>query len=83
MEIYVDNAYASIAGNENMIWNNINKYIQTLNKYYINNKLINNLEKTKIMIITNSQTIKEKNNKTQEQRNQPLKNNKNTWFNLQ
>ena len=34
-----------ISGENHTIWNNIERYITKLNKYYVNNMLINNLEK--------------------------------------
>ena len=49
---YVDDIYGIIIANEDQIWKESLKYINNLNKYFKNNKLINNITKTKIMIIS-------------------------------
>ena len=58
MEIYVNDAYSSVSGQDNTIWKNVSQYVHKLNEYYINNKLINNLQKTKIMLISNNEKTK-------------------------
>ena len=60
IEIYIDDAYATISSNPNNIWKEIENYIKKMNQYYTNNLLINNLDKTKIMLITNSKDAKDK-----------------------
>ena len=60
LEIYIEDVYATISGEVDNIWKNIEKYIAKINKYYINNLLVNNLAKMKIMIISNKQDIKSK-----------------------
>ena len=58
IEAYVDDAYGIIISNDYTLWKNIERYIQRINEYYTANKLINNVSKTNIMIITKNHKLK-------------------------
>ena len=42
---YVDDSYGVITEPESVIWNRVKSYISSINKYYIDNRLINNISK--------------------------------------
>ena len=56
---YVDDCYGTVKGNNGNIWNKIANFIDTMSKYYINNKLYVNVDKTKVMIVNGSQEVME------------------------
>ena len=57
---FVDDCFATIETNDkNEIWNKIINFIKSMNQYYTNNSLMNNIKKTKILIITENKEIKE------------------------
>ena len=49
---YVDDCYAVIETRKKNIWKKIERYIETMNRYYTNNKLQMNIKKTLVMILT-------------------------------
>ena len=55
---YVDDSFGIIVYSEVKIWKTVQNYILAINKYYSNNKLINNVSKSKIMFISNNKNIK-------------------------
>ena len=57
---YVDDVYGVVVAEEEQIWNSAKNYINSLNNYFKNNKLINNIKKTKIMIISKNKKIQNK-----------------------
>ena len=59
IEGYVDDMYGTLQGTVHNIWDNIKSYVTKINNYYKNNYLINNIEKTQIMLITANQALKE------------------------
>ena len=56
---YVDDSYGVIVEPEAVIWNKIHSYILSINKYYTDNRLINNVSKSKLMFISNNNKLKE------------------------
>ena len=58
---YVDDAYGIIVDSEYKLWNSVKSYITLINKYYSDNKLINNSSKSKIMFISNNNKLKKLN----------------------
>ena len=58
IESYVGDAYGVVITEKNKIWQKTSEYITKINKYYINNKLINNVGKTNVMIISNDEALK-------------------------
>ena len=57
---YIDDTYGVIKSTDEKVWKDIAEYINRVNIYYNNNKLINNKIKTKIMILTKNSQIKKK-----------------------
>ena len=57
IDAFVDDTYGVIRTNENNVWNDIKEYTMKLNSYYTNNRLMNNINKTNIMIITKQNNI--------------------------
>ena len=72
---YVDDIYSIIIKKpEETLWNSASNNITQLNNYYINNRLVNNVDKTMIMLITRNLETK---NQTLHIMGQELKHKKN------
>ena len=57
---YNDDGYGIIYAHENNLWEKIKQFTIQMNSYFCNNKLKNNVTKTKIMLITNDKDLKTK-----------------------
>ena len=57
IECYIDDAFRIIEDQDHKLWNRITKHIKTINNYYNNNRLLNNIEKTKVMLITKDKKL--------------------------
>ena len=82
--IFVDDIYCIIQTKNYDIWQKIEKYILTMESYYIANKLALNVDKTQIMIINYKNKIKKqqnlnKNNKTKKSNKKEKSENKKNW----
>ena len=55
----MDDTYGTLHGTEHNIWDQIKSYITKINNYFKNNYLINNIDKTQIMLIMKNQALKE------------------------
>ena len=54
----IDDIFGIIRSMNNELWDEIKSYISKMNTYLNNNKLLNNLGKTKIIIIDKKDTLK-------------------------
>ena len=58
---FVDDCFSILeVKDKETLWNEIRKTIQIMNTYYTNNRLKNNVKKTKILIISNDEEIKKR-----------------------
>ena len=56
---FVDDCYGTLeTDDQNEIWDKIIMFITNMNQYYTNNALMNNIKKTKVLLITDDQDIK-------------------------
>ena len=83
IEIYIDDTYGTLEDNNNDIWEKVKKYIKKVNEYYVNDKLINNISKTNVMIVSKNQDTKSKIIKIDENEIKHSKTTKNIRNNLQ
>ena len=67
--VYVDDVYGIIVASKDQMMNSITKFITLMNRYFKNNLLKNNLDKSKFMIFSDSKLLKIKNNNVRRRRN--------------
>ena len=56
--IFVDDCFGIVISTKNLLINDIMNYIGCMNRYYLMNRLKNNIQKSKFMIISDSKKLR-------------------------